>query len=1032
MIARRKLLTSAALAAAGVAAAGVAAARPVAASAAAGGSALAAGSRLAAAAGGGSSHQITFDPYSLMIDGNRTFIWSGEFHPFRLPSPSLWYDVLEKMKASGYNAVSMYFNWGYHSAAPGEYDFTGVRDMDKVLDMAADTGLYVIARPGPYINAEVNAGGYPGWLTTTAGHARTDDPAYLGYADEWLTAINGILARHQFTDGSGTLILYQIENEYASFVGLPTGVNYMAHLYAKARADGVAVPIFHNDKGRNGFWTPGSFPAPDSNYLYAFDGYPSASGAPPDWGYFGPGGGKGGASASPSTPGFEAEFGGGYFDTWGGAPWEGRGYAYERGFDGPAYERTFYLTNVANGIKLQNVYMTFGGTSWGWLPAPVVYTSYDYGAAIDEARRLTAKIPAMKQLGYFLHSVGDVTKITPATAVSASNSLVKVYHLANTGTGAHFYFVRNDHTRDLTFTLPIATADGSYTVPRSGSLELNGKDMRVLVASYGMDSQHLVYTTSHLMTHAPIGGQDVALLTGRPGETGEAVLRFTGEPAVTVLAGAGVSSSWNAATGDLLVDYTHSGVAEVRVTPAEAGGTAGVNAGPAETSPAETSPVRPLLLLVADDDAAASFWRHDTPAGAVLVNGPDLVRSARLDGPALLLTGDTAAPAPLEVWAPGRPAFIRWNGRPVAFTQTASGSCAARAPLAGPGAVTLPELDGWRVAAENPESRPGFDDSGWAVADKTSSNSTTPVPAGQPVLFSDDYGFHYGDVWYRGSWQEAGATSVSLTYQTGQVGMLLAWLDDEFIGSHQMPTPTSSRSRQQGWNATVELPIPAPSQAAGRHVLAVLVRSMSHQEDGGAHDAFKQALGLIAVTFAGAAPTVGWRIQGAANTPGGAAASSARVRGPLNNGGLYGERQGWYLPGYPDGDWADVSLPATDQRPGVAWYRTTFRLHVPPGTDASVGLTISDDPSKAYRAQIFLNGWNVGQYACGVGPQSTFVLPGGILELRGENTLAIAVITSGTTSGGLGSVRLTSLAVVAGGVSQAVVFSPRYPAGPPR
>ena len=742
-----------------------------------------------------------------MIDGNRTFIWSGEFHPFRLPSPSLWFDVLQKMKASGYNAVSMYFNWSYHSAAPGEYDFTGVRDMDGVLDMAADAGLYVIARPGPYINAEVNAGGYPGWLTNTAGQARTDDPAYLGYADEWLTAINGVLARHQFTDGSGTLILYQIENEYATFASSPAGVNYMAHLYAKARADGIAVPIFHNDKGRNGFWTPGSFPAPDGNYLYAFDGYPSANGAPPDWGYYGPGGSKGGASASPGTPGFAAEFGGGYFDTWGGAPWDGLGYGHERGFDGPAYERTFYLTNVANGIKLQNVYMTFGGTSWGWLPASVVYTSYDYGAAIDEARQLTAKIPAMKQMGYFLHSVRDITKITPAAAVSASNSLVKVYHLANTGTGAHFYFVRNDHPPDLTYTLPIATADGSYTLPSSGSLELHDKDMKVLVAGYGMDSQRLVYTTSHLMTHAPIGGQDVALLTGRPGETGETVLRCTSEPAVRVLAGAGVSSWWNAATGDLLIGYAHGVVTEIRVTPAARAGQAGAG---------EMSAARPLLLLVADDDAAATFWRHDTPAGAVLVNGPDLVRSVRLDGPALLLTGDTAAPAPLEVWAPGRLAFILWNGRPVAFARTASGSYAARAPLAGPGAVTLPALDSWKVAAENPESQPGFDDSSWAVADKTSSNSTTRVPAGQPVLFCDDYGFHYGDVWYRGTWQDPGATSVSLTYQSGQVGMLLAWLDGQFIGSHQMPTPTSGQSTQQGWNATVTMPIPAPSQAAGR------------------------------------------------------------------------------------------------------------------------------------------------------------------------------------------------------------------------
>ncbi len=77
---------------------------------------------------------------------------------------------------------------------------------------------------------------------------------------------------------------------------------------------------------------------------------------------------------------------------------------------------------------------------------------------------------------------------------------------------------------------------------------------------------------------------------------------------------------------------------------------------------------------------------------------------------------------------------------------------------------------------------------------------------------------------------------------------------------------------------------------------------MSHQEDGGANDAFKQALGLIAVTFTGATPTVGRRFQGVAAWT--VEAISARVRGPLNNGGLYGEREGWYLPGYPDHDGA--------------------------------------------------------------------------------------------------------------------------------
>jgi len=33
-------------------------------------------------------HQNGWDQHSLIIDGKRTTIWSGEFHPFRLPSLS--------------------------------------------------------------------------------------------------------------------------------------------------------------------------------------------------------------------------------------------------------------------------------------------------------------------------------------------------------------------------------------------------------------------------------------------------------------------------------------------------------------------------------------------------------------------------------------------------------------------------------------------------------------------------------------------------------------------------------------------------------------------------------------------------------------------------------------------------------------------------------------------------------------------------------------------------------------------------------
>ena len=86
------------------------------------------------------AHTVTWDKYSLKVDGQRVYLWSGEIHPFRLPSPDLWRDVLQKMKANGYNGVSIYVDWGYHSPKPGVYDFSGVRDIDRFLDIANELG----------------------------------------------------------------------------------------------------------------------------------------------------------------------------------------------------------------------------------------------------------------------------------------------------------------------------------------------------------------------------------------------------------------------------------------------------------------------------------------------------------------------------------------------------------------------------------------------------------------------------------------------------------------------------------------------------------------------------------------------------------------------------------------------------------------------------------------------------------------------------------------------------------------------------
>jgi len=47
---------------------------------------------------GNSTMAVQFDSHSWFIDGKRVFLWSGEFHPWRLPVPELWSDILQKMK----------------------------------------------------------------------------------------------------------------------------------------------------------------------------------------------------------------------------------------------------------------------------------------------------------------------------------------------------------------------------------------------------------------------------------------------------------------------------------------------------------------------------------------------------------------------------------------------------------------------------------------------------------------------------------------------------------------------------------------------------------------------------------------------------------------------------------------------------------------------------------------------------------------------------------------------------------------------
>jgi hypothetical protein len=107
---------------------------------------------------------------------------------YSLPVPSLWIDVFQKVKALGFNCVSFYVDWNLLEGKPGQYSAEGIFALEPFFDAAKEAGIYLLARPGPYINAEASGGGFPGWLQRVNGTLRTSDEAYLKSTDKYVVA----------------------------------------------------------------------------------------------------------------------------------------------------------------------------------------------------------------------------------------------------------------------------------------------------------------------------------------------------------------------------------------------------------------------------------------------------------------------------------------------------------------------------------------------------------------------------------------------------------------------------------------------------------------------------------------------------------------------------------------------------------------------------------------------------------------------------------------------------------------------------
>jgi beta-galactosidase len=166
----------------------------------------------------------------IVVDGKPRIVLAGEIHYFRVARAD-WADRIGKLKGAGCNAVASYIPWLLHERADGTFDLEGRTDpsldLGAFIDLCQEQGLWFLARPGPFIMAEMKNEGLPYRLYTdhpeiipvswdgNPASTRTVDylaPAFLDECRRWYAAVMPVLAA-RLKPAGGNVIAVQLDNE---------------------------------------------------------------------------------------------------------------------------------------------------------------------------------------------------------------------------------------------------------------------------------------------------------------------------------------------------------------------------------------------------------------------------------------------------------------------------------------------------------------------------------------------------------------------------------------------------------------------------------------------------------------------------------------------------------------------------------------------------------------------------------------------------------------------------------------------------
>ncbi len=436
--------------------------------------------------------KVVYDDRSFIVDDRRIWLVSGEIHYFRVPA-ALWRDRLLKAKRAGLNCISTYVPWNLHELKEGEWDFHGDKDVSAFIHMAAELGLYVILRPGPYICSEWDFGGLPAWLTTKTGISyRTNNAAYMHYYDKYLHQLLSRLADQQVTRG-GNIILIQNENEYP-VTTMPDRLSYLEFTSQLFRRSGFDIPIITC----NNMTQP---MLPDA--IECLNAGENVVGHLRRF-----------RAAQPNAPLLMTEFWCGWFDRWGGEHQRRSARSIAR----------IALEALGCGAQF-NYYMFHGGTNFGFWGSHLVAsddafqtTSYDFDAPVSEGGGLTEKYYLTRLVNVFASSMGRFIAPcdmgTPGVSINNSSQVLNI-----SGPAGGWAVVTNngvDSVDAVKITLPSGkelevslAAIGATAVPVGIPLSAVSKLDYSNLMPLGLFNGHV------LVLHGPAGWQGRVCINGK-------------------------------------------------------------------------------------------------------------------------------------------------------------------------------------------------------------------------------------------------------------------------------------------------------------------------------------------------------------------------------------------------------------------------------------------------------------------------------------------------------------------------------------